>query len=90
VRAPHAEPDFKHSNTGRRNLTADKSDDRERGYVVISTTLEQEANKYENCKVIPYGDVYPAIYRQVFGPASQRDCEKWTASNCAKSTKATS
>jgi hypothetical protein len=68
---------------------ADKSDDRERGYIVISTTLE-EAKKYEGCKVIPYGDVYPAIYRQVFGPASQRDCEKWVAANCAHSNKATS
>ncbi|MCA1621193.1 MAG: hypothetical protein LC795_18170 [Acidobacteria bacterium] len=68
---------------------ADKSDDRERGYIVISTTLEY-AKKFEGCKVIPYGDVYPAIYRQVFGPASRRDCEKWVAANCAKSTKATS
>ncbi len=29
-----------------------KPDDRERGYVVISTTLE-DARKYEGCKVIP-------------------------------------
>ena len=36
---------------------AGKSDEqRERGYVVISKTLE-EAKKYEGCKVIPYGDV---------------------------------
>lgn len=68
---------------------AEKSDDRERGYVVISMTLE-EAKKYEGCKVIPYGDVYPAIYRQVYGPASQRDCEKWVAANCTHSNKATS
>jgi hypothetical protein len=59
---------------------ADKSDDRERGYIVISTTLE-DAKKYEGCKVIPYGDIYPAIYRMVFGPASRRDCEKWVNSN---------
>jgi hypothetical protein len=67
---------------------AEKSDDRERGYIVISLTLE-EAKKYEGCKVIPYGDVYPAIYRQVYGPASKRDCEKWMAANCTKSNKAT-
>ena len=60
---------------------ADKSEDRLRGYVVISTTLA-DARKYEGCKVIPSGDVYPAIYRQVYGPASKRDCEKWAASNC--------
>ena len=63
---------------------ADKSQDRERGYIVISTTLE-DAKKYEGCKVIPAGEIYPAIYRQVYGPASQRDCEKWTASHCSKS-----
>jgi hypothetical protein len=67
----------------------EKSGDRQRGYVVISTTLE-DAKKYQGCKVIPYGDVYPAIYRQVFGPASKRDCEKWVASNCGRSSKATS
>ena len=68
---------------------AEKSDDdRERGYVVISTTLE-DAKKYEGCKVVPYGDVYPAIYRQVYGPASRRDCEKWMNSNCSGSGGAT-
>jgi len=67
---------------------ADKSRDRQRGYVVISTTLE-DAKKYEGCKVIPYGEVYPAIYRQVYGPASQRDCEKWMASHCSQSGGAT-
>lgn len=65
---------------------ADKKDEtRERGYVVISKTLV-EAKKYEDCKVIPSGDVYPAIYRQVYGPASKRDCEKWVGSNCTKAT----
>jgi len=67
---------------------SDKSGDRLRGYVVISKTLV-EAKKYEGCKVIPSGEPYPAIYRQVFGPASKRDCEKWMASNCSKSGGAT-
>ena len=63
---------------------ADKSEEkRERGHIVISKTLE-EARKYEGCKVIPYGDIYPAIYRQVYGPASKRDCEKWVNSNCSR------
>jgi hypothetical protein len=65
---------------------AEKSDDRERGYIVISTTLE-DARKYEGCQVIPYGDMFAATYRQVYGPASQRDCEKWVNSNCSKSAK---
>jgi hypothetical protein len=67
----------------------DKSGGRERGYVVVSTTLA-DAKKYGGCKVIPSGDVYPAIYRQVYGPASKRDCEKWMAANCSKSGGATS
>ena len=63
---------------------AEKSD-RLRGYVVISTTLE--GDDYRGCKVIPAGDVYPAIYRQVFGPASEKECKQWAAKNCKKSTK---
>jgi hypothetical protein len=69
---------------------ADKSEERLRGYVVISTTLDGDVKKYAGCKVIPSGDVYPAIYRQVYGPASKRDCEKWVASNCTRSGAATS
>ena len=64
---------------------ADKSEEkRERGYIVISTTLERDVKKYAGCKIIPSGDIYPAIYRQVYGPASQRDCEKWVNSHCSK------
>ena len=62
-------------------------DDRERGYVVIALT-GSTGKKHEGCRVIPYGDVYPAIYSQVYGPASKRDCEKWMKSNCG-SNKAT-
>ena len=62
---------------------ADKSEEKSRGYIVISKTLEK-ARKLEGCKTIPYGDIYPAIYRQVHGPASKRDCEKWVNSNCSK------
>ena len=68
---------------------ADKSDDRLRGYIVIALT-ESAGKKYEDCKVIPYGDVYAATYSQVFGPASQKECEKWQHANCGKSGKATS
>ena len=54
---------------------ADKSDEKLRGYIVIALTAST-GKKYEDCKVIPHGDVFPAIYSQVFGPASQKDCEK--------------
>ena len=67
---------------------ADKQDDRLKGYIVIALTAST-GKKYEDCKVIAQGDVFPAIYSQVFGPASQKDCEKWTAANCGKSDKAT-
>ena len=67
---------------------ADKSDDRLRGYIVIALTAST-GKKYEGCQVIPSGDVYAAIYSQVYGPASQKDCEKWKAANCGKSDKAT-
>jgi len=66
----------------------DKSDERLRGYIVIALT-GSTGKKYEGCMVIPHGDVYPAIYSQVYGPASQKDCEKWKAANCGKSDKAT-
>ena len=68
---------------------ADKDAERLRGYIVIALTAST-GKKYDDCKVIPHGDLFPAIYSQVFGPASQKDCEKWMAANCDKSHKATS
>ena len=62
---------------------ADKSqDERLRGYVVTSTTLEGE--DYQNCQVIPYGEPFPADRRQVFGPASEKECKQWVARNCGQ------
>ena len=65
---------------------ADKQDERLKGYIVIALT-EKTGKKYEECKVIPNGAIYASIYSQVFGPASQKDCEKWQAANCGKSDK---
>jgi hypothetical protein len=56
---------------------ADKHDERLKGYIVIALTAST-GKKYEDCKVIPQGDIYPAIYSQV-----------WAAANCGKSDKAT-
>ena len=67
---------------------ADKQDERLKGYIVIALA-ESTAKKYEDCKVIPHGDLYPATHKQVFGPESQKDCEKWANANCGKSDKAT-
>jgi hypothetical protein len=60
-------------------------DERLRAYIVIALTAGT-GKKHEDCKVIPSGDVYPAIYSQVYGPAGQQDCEKWAASNCTGRT----
>lgn len=68
---------------------AEKDDERLRAYIVIALTASA-GKKYEGCRVIPHGEIYPATYSQVFGPASQKDCEKWQHANCGKSDKATS
>lgn len=62
--------------------------ERQRAYIVIALTVST-GKKYEGCQVIPHGDPYAAIYSQVYGPASQRECEKWKNANCGKSAAAT-
>ncbi len=66
----------------------ESENDRQRAYIVIALT-GSTGKKYEGCQVIPHGDPYLSIYSQVFGPASQRECEKWKNSNCGKSAAAT-
>ena len=63
---------------------SDSETERQRAYIVIALAAST-GKKHEGCKVIPHGEVYPAIYSQVFGPASQRECEKWENANCGKS-----
>jgi len=62
-------------------------EERLRAYIVIALVGGggEKKKEHEGCRVIPNGEVFPAIYSQVFGPASQRDCEKWAAKNCSKS-----
>jgi hypothetical protein len=67
---------------------AEKDDERLRPSIVIALT-ESTGKKYEDCRVILHGEIYPTIYSQVFGPASQKECEKWQHANCGKSGKAT-
>ena len=67
---------------------SESDNDRQRAYVVIALTASA-GKKCEDCKVIPRGDVYPAIYSQLYGPASRRDCEKWRNANSGKSGPAT-
>jgi hypothetical protein len=64
---------------------SESENERPRGYVVISKTLV--GKDYRDCRVIPHGDPYPAVYRQVFGPASQKECKQWAARNCKNGQK---
>jgi hypothetical protein len=49
-------------------------------YVVI-----QKLGGEGPCKIIPEGEPYPAIYTQVYGPASYDDCKAWVERNCSES-----
>ncbi|HEV2761737.1 MAG TPA: hypothetical protein VGV38_01990 [Pyrinomonadaceae bacterium] len=69
---------------------ADTSDERVRPYVVIALSGSTgKAKKYQDCQIIPHGDPFIATHTQVYGPASLRECEKWKASHCDRSDKAT-
>lgn len=34
------------------------------------------------CRIVPEGALFPQIYRQAFGPASESECQQWIAANC--------
>lgn len=47
-------------------------------YIVIA-----EVNtKYKGCQVAPADAIFVATHRQVFGPDTKENCEKWKAQNC--------
>lgn len=50
-------------------------------FIVIALT-GTGGTKHQGCSVLPEGSPYPAIYSQVFGPASRGECEVWQADNC--------
>jgi hypothetical protein len=50
-------------------------------YIVISRS--DALPDYADCKVVPEGSAFPATHNQVFGPASQADCDAFVASDCA-------
>ncbi|WPD21083.1 MAG: hypothetical protein SD837_12835 [Candidatus Electrothrix scaldis] len=41
-----------------------------------------EPVRYSGCSIIPEDALYPAIYRRVFGPASQRECQGFVSQYC--------
>ena len=46
-------------------------------YVVIQLT-----GGVGPCKIVAEGEVYLAIYSEVYGPASYAECEAWIAQYC--------
>jgi hypothetical protein len=74
------------THTERRKIMAENPDDRIRPSVVIARVGTTE-KKYQDCKVIFYGDAYADIYTVVFGPASAKECKQWVAKNCDHSPK---
>lgn len=39
--------------------------------------------KYIGCMSVPEGQIVPAIFERVFGPATEAECAAWIAANCA-------
>jgi hypothetical protein len=52
---------------------------KEKLFIVI-----QDLSDATLCKVIPHGNQYAAIYRQAYGPATRKECEKWVKRNCVR------
>ncbi|MCP1337436.1 hypothetical protein [Futiania mangrovi] len=38
--------------------------------------------KYIGCMSVPEGQIVPAIFERVFGPATEAECTVWIAENC--------
>lgn len=47
-------------------------------FIVISSAGKPNTD----CKIIPKGNMYAAIYRKSFGPATYKECEDWMKKNC--------
>lgn len=58
---------------------------REREYRVASRV--NGGKKHEDCIVYGPDEVIPATHRNVFGPSTRQECERWAAENCESSGK---
>jgi hypothetical protein len=47
-------------------------------FIVISSAGKPNTD----CKIISKGNMYAAIYRKSYGPASFKECETWVKKNC--------
>jgi hypothetical protein len=45
-------------------------------YVVYASLVAEE------CVIVPEGTIMPMIYAQVYGPASRKECQQFTAEHC--------
>ena len=52
-----------------------ESDNAEFIVIALTGTLTQ-------CSILPKDAIYPAIYTQVFGPATRAECQEWIKDNC--------
>lgn len=39
--------------------------------------------KYEDCRIVPEGNMFPATHFKAFGPASEKECSDWQKKNCS-------
>lgn len=54
----------------------------EKKYIVAS--LAGSLPAHIDCRIYADGELFPAIYAKVFGPATKAECETWIANNCNK------
>lgn len=52
-------------------------------FIVIALVDTEEPN-YKACSIVPKGSMYPAIYKEVFGPGTMDECKKFISSNCSE------
>lgn len=52
-------------------------------YIVIALAASTDTN-FEECQIIAEGTQFVATHKQVFGPASEEDCEQWVVENCSE------
>ncbi len=49
---------------------------------IVIAALDRDEPPYHECQIIKADDVYPQIYKQVFGPANRKRCEDFVKENC--------
>lgn len=50
---------------------------------IVIALVEPPSDLHLGCRIVPRDAVYPAIFRQVFGPATLDRCREWIGHHCA-------